>query len=114
MQFVGDLCNPSPLVASPGQLVGGRLTRTVTSGNRRRAVRRTTRDLLNGRLPCVPVIQADNHHTEVKEIRDDVEERGLLAAMLRARGGEGATHLSVQGPAHPKAASLVQETGHLR
>ena len=50
----------------------------------------------------------------MQEVGDDREERHLLAAMLRGRGGEGAPDFPMQRATHPQAAGLIQKIRHLR
>jgi hypothetical protein len=50
----------------------------------------------------------------VKQVCNDREKRGFLAAVLGRGRGEGGADLAVQGAARPQAARLVEEGRHLR
>src|SRR5580692_6330522 len=66
MQLGGDLRDLSALIARAGELVRGRHTRAVGTGNRRGAIRRATRNLVKGHLTRMAVIETDDQHAEVQ------------------------------------------------
>src|SRR5258707_404873 len=85
VQLIRDVGNLAALVARSIELVCSRLARAVATGNRRRAVGRAARDFVEGHLAGMPVVETDNHHAEVQEIRDDREQRRFLPAVLCSR-----------------------------
>ena len=114
MQLVCGLGDLATLVAGALQLICSGLTRAVAARNRRGAIGRAARNLVERHLPGMAVVEAYDHHAEVQEIRDDREQRRLLASVLGGRRRECAPDLAVERTAHPQPAGLIEEIGHLR
>src|SRR5687768_12394523 len=59
------------------------LSTTVSAGDSRCTVRRPADDLCQCHLARMAIGQAHHHKTKVQQIRDDGEQRRLVAAVLR-------------------------------
>src|SRR4029077_319847 len=104
MQLFSGLRDHAPLIARAGELVGAGLAAAVAAGDRGRAIGRTAGDLIELHLAGEAVVETNDRHSEVQEIGDDREQRGLLAAMLGRSRREGAADLAVQRALGPEAA----------
>ena len=92
----------------------GRLTLPLRAGDRRRAVRRSADDFVEGHLAGVAIGQTDDDHAEMHQVGDDGEEGRFVAAMLRRARGKGPSGLANQCSAHPQSARLLPEASHRR
>jgi len=98
MQLCSNLRNSLALIPCAGGVrsSSAAVVRLIRDG--RYSIRRTSRYLVHDHLSGEPIIQTDDGHAEVKQIRNDVEQRRLLPSMLRRRGGECAAHLAYYAP----------------
>src|SRR5215210_3865423 len=80
------LSDQPALEAGGVKLVLAGLTLALPAGDGRRAVRRSTDDLVERHLALIRIRQPDDHHAEVQEVGDACEKGRLLASVLR-RGG---------------------------
>src|ERR1700722_16386940 len=110
----GGLGDQLALVPRAVEFDLGRLALALPARDCGCAIRRTADDLVKRALPRVAIGQADDDQAEMEEVRDDRQERHLVAAMLRRSRGERAAHLSNQRAAQPQLAALLPETAHGR
>ena len=81
-QLARQLCDTAALVASAFEIDIGGLAPSVYARDCAGSVRRAAVDTFDVLQAREPVIQSNNHQTEVEEVGDDAEQRRLLSAML--------------------------------
>ena len=70
VRYLGDF---AALVAGALQFIGGWLTGAVSASDRGSALGRAAGDFFQSHLPGVTVVEADDHHAEMQQIRDHAE-----------------------------------------
>src|SRR5258708_14193781 len=81
VKFVCGLGDFTALIPSPLKLVLGRLPRTIRAGNRRGTVRGSACNLGESHLSCVTILEANDYHPAMQQIRHDRQKCRLLATV---------------------------------
>src|SRR5262249_22538593 len=114
VQLLSSLRDHTSLIARACKFIGARESAAVAASDRGGAVRRPAGDLVELHLACEAVVEPDHNHAEMKQVGDDREQGGLLAAVLGGCRGKRTTDFAVQRAFHPQAAGLIEKIRHLR